>query len=304
MKKKNFVIVVVQGGLGNQLFQYAFGKYLENKLNCKVVFDTRYFTKFDKSNEWPEKFRLNFFNINQNQFSDDTSKIHFKYVTRFRYLLGKIYSLRILNIFFNTKIYKIFTDLNTLNYKSLKNKISLNSLYIGHWETKYFADKVLHKLKKDLVQKAKNYKKLNMLVNRINKKKVMLHYSDTSYWSYYEPIGIKFYKDAINLMKKKIGSNIEFHIFSKNLSYSKKMSQKIFYNENFKVILMGKEKLNAHEEFYLMRKYNNFIIPNSTFSWWAAYLSNKKNKLVMIPKKWYYNQLTTKDRIINKTIII
>jgi hypothetical protein len=30
----------------------------------------------------------------------------------------------------------------------------------------------------------------------------------------------------------------------------------------------------------------NFIIPNSTYSWWAAYLSEAKDKHIIVPNKW------------------
>ena len=36
-------------------------------------------------------------------------------------------------------------------------------------------------------------------------------------------------------------------------------------------------------DFYLMQKFSNFIISNSSFSWWAAWLSQTKNKKVVCP---------------------
>ena len=35
-----------------------------------------------------------------------------------------------------------------------------------------------------------------------------------------------------------------------------------------------------------MSKFKNFIIPNSTFAWWGAWLSNDKDRIVLVPKKW------------------
>jgi hypothetical protein len=41
-----------------------------------------------------------------------------------------------------------------------------------------------------------------------------------------------------------------------------------------------------YEEFELMRNCKNFVISNSTFSWWAAYLSDYEDKCVALPEKW------------------
>ena len=47
-----------------------------------------------------------------------------------------------------------------------------------------------------------------------------------------------------------------------------------------------------------MRNCKYFIIPNSSFAWWAAWLSDSVGKIVIAPKKWF------SDTSINTTDLI
>ena len=76
-----------------------------------------------------------------------------------------------------------------------------------------------------------------------------------------------------------IGSESVYLIFSDDIEYCKTQFE---YIKN-KVFITD---LSDYEELYLMSFCDNNIIANSSFSWWGAWL-NKKENIVISPKKWF-----------------
>ena len=66
----------------------------------------------------------------------------------------------------------------------------------------------------------------------------------------------------------------------------------LWVDENFRTVSPAKfvtdNRLSKdYEDFRLMSLCKHQIIANSTFSWWAAWLNNNHDKMVMAPKKWF-----------------
>ena len=53
---------------------------------------------------------------------------------------------------------------------------------------------------------------------------------------------------------------------------------------------------NPLDDFQYLSQCNHFIIPNSTFSLWASYLSKNLNKIVIKPKNWFKGEYLSKNK--------
>ena len=99
-------------------------------------------------------------------------------------------------------------------------------------------------------------------------------------------LDIKYYENAIDYFQ---GHN--FMVFSDDIEWCK--SHFDFSPDS--VFVEGEED---YIDLYIMSKCKHNVIANSTFSWWAAYLNNNPNKVVVYPDKWFgplNSQFKTKD---------
>jgi len=88
-----------------------------------------------------------------------------------------------------------------------------------------------------------------------------------------------------------------YFVFSDDIEWCKKnikFSHPTFFVEDEYFGKKGEEYL------FLMSACKYFVIPNSTFSWWGAWLSEREEKIVICPKKWFVDEsIDTSDLIPN-----
>ena len=61
--------------------------------------------------------------------------------------------------------------------------------------------------------------------------------------------------------------------------------------------LISEKSQDAEVDFFLMSKAKYFVISNSTFSWWAAFYSESKDKFIILPKNWFKKDLINPNLI-------
>ncbi len=94
---------------------------------------------------------------------------------------------------------------------------------------------------------------------------------------------INYYKCAINWQNCKT-EHQEIWIFSDDIVLAKKKLNDL---PQTSVKWFHKVNNSDAETFELMRHGQAFVIGNSTFSWWAAYLSYSENPEVVAPEPWF-----------------
>lgn len=272
MKKiKKKMIIRVKGGLGNQLFIYAFGYSLARKNNYKLHLD--YITGFKRDYQYKRKFLLDNFNITSNLATKKDMLIPFDRIRRI--------FMKTINNFLDImdKFYISESNQNFAN-KILSTKFKKKSLYIdGYWQSeRYFFDcfEEIRKeftLKKSLIKEFNKTKSYKCILNDINS--VFIHLRDFSedFSENNTNLSNEYYKNAISLVKSKI-KDPNFYIFSEKITFSKNFFKKNNLNSKNVKFISNENLDNANLlDFWLMQNCRNAIISNSTFSWWAAWMS-------------------------------
>jgi hypothetical protein len=268
------IITKIKAGLGNQMFQYAFGRALSLKRNEPLYLDiTSYDNQSDR--EAKREFILNKFNI---QAAITSPEMLAKYNSRFAVFFRKLIN----------KIKKI--DAYAYYPSFLKSK---GSYYEGYWiNQKYFLD-YKEIIQKELSLKDKYSQAAQKIADEIvadkaqNVAPVSLHirrgdFVSNPHSAFNGVLGVPHYLKAVETLTGKL-PNIALHIFvfSDDIAWAK---------ENLKlpcaITFVSNPSIHDYEEINLMSLCSHHIIANSTFSWWGAWLCTNPGKIVIAPYQW------------------
>jgi len=287
------ITIKLKGGLGNQMFQYALGRKLAQKHGTTLALDVAFL-----NDRTPRKDVI-FRNFDLDIFKLDPSV---KIVNMPHYIdpVSKIAKL-----FF---ILKLKLDKNYIKEKYFQFDPAIldvpdGSYLDGQWTSeKYFSDigdiirreflfkEALLPISEDLARVIAsensvcvNIRRADFVANKITA-------------TFHGVMDEEYFSKAMKIMENALTTAPHFFVFSDDIEWCKKNITSqfpvTFVDHSHKGVKFG-------NYLHLMTLCKHFIIPNSTFGWWAAWLSTSDpQKKVIAPKQWFADpKVDTRDVI-------
>ncbi|MCF8321922.1 MAG: alpha-1,2-fucosyltransferase [Flavobacterium sp.] len=274
------IIIKLQGGLGNQMFQYALASILAKNNKETVLIDNSFFDLTEKKlGHTPRKFELDVFE-NPYAYALSTDIFFFKRLSIFNKMKKKLG--------FNYP--KIYDE----TYYGFYRKVLLTKspVYLrGYFQSyKYFIgyENFIKGLFSFPIDKLDSINK-QMLIAIRGANTIGIHIRRGDYVNdkftqqFHGNCSLDYYVRAISLLTMK---NIDFTLFffSDDSDWVKDQFLDLPYPKQF--ISHNKDK-DSWKDMLLMSSCSHNIIANSSFSWWAAWLNANPEKTVIAPKEWF-----------------
>lgn len=284
MTKK--VIARLFGGLGNQLFIYATARALAERTKADLLLDIR--SGF-ASDLFERQFALHHFDV------------HFQEARgawAFDMPLGK--GVRYLSRNLNRLMPPLFRfHLSDFWESPKKHNASLNTKKIppvvwmeGYWQSPVYFDPIRQLLLQEISVKTPVSVETNRIGREIRQNKgicmhlrMLRNYIKGIEMSNYNQMDIQHYLNCMDYIAQRV-ENPHFYCFSDNPDV---MESIVKTNHVVTFVTHNRGDRLAHEDFYLMSQCRHFILSNSTFGWWPAWLSPYADSMVITPPLNYWD---------------
>lgn len=272
-------IVNILGGLGNQMFQYAFAVALQQKFpDERVLIDPSGFKGYPLHNGYELKRIFNA-TIPEATVKEQMSVF---YPLR-NYRMWQI-GTRIL-----PRRKTVIRESEDMGYDANILRADKSAYYLGYWQTeKYFKDireQIIDAFKfPELPSDSPNIE----VIDKISSKNaVSLHVRRGDYVKIGNTQGIctlDYYKKALKLMTEKTAPTI-FVVFSDDIKWCRDNIQDLLGGVPAIYVDWNKGE-DSFRDLQLMSMCKHNLIANSSFSWWGAWLNQNPKKVVIAPSRW------------------
>lgn len=270
------IITAIYGGLGNQMFQYAWGKYLSEHNQTPLFLDTHFFEYVDD-----REYLLHIFDIKDLIISKYKS---LQLKNKNRSLIKKC--------LLKTKLIAP-TYITEDNFHLIHNNQDYfsNSIYLeGYWQSFAYMEKCQPWINQYFQPLTPVSHQTDLATQIASTNSVCVHIrrgdyvNNPKFNAVHGCLSLEYYQKATTYLKNTLNNPI-FYLFSDDPEWVK---------SSFNIdapchIVEGNPPEKGYYDLALMKQARHFIIANSSFSWWAAYLGKASDKIICYPNQWLVN---------------
>lgn len=271
------IIVKLNGGLGNQLFQYALGRHLAEINRTGLKLDISWYKKGIR------RYELEYFNIKEQVATpSDISSVVGTDKNFADFLNRKI--IEPVMPYYRRRIVKE----KQLGFDSNIFKVKHNVYLDGFWQSeKYF--KPSEMILREILQFKYPLDERNLMIAKqiLQVNAVSLHVRRGDYVQNAEfnrllgTCNNEYYQNAIAVIESLV-PNPHYFVFSDEMEWVIKnlglppATTYVHHNTH----------TDSYRDMQLMSLCQHHIVANSSFSWWGAWLGHNNEKNVVGPKQW------------------
>ena len=275
------IIPRIYGGLGNQLFIYAAARRLALVNNAELVLDDVSGFAYDAA--YQRHYQLDHFNIS---CRNATSVERFEPFSRLRRAFTRRWNKRLP---FEQRAYLVQEGIDfdpcLLHFRPQ------GTVYLeGYWQSENYFKDVEATIRQDLqIKPPTDAANLVMAEHIRNCKAVAVH---VRFFDEPHAVGINntpgdYYTRTVNTMGRLVPA-AHYFIFSDQPEAAR--ARIPLPDARVTLVAHNQGDENAYCDLWLMTQCQHFIIANSTFSWWGAWLNLCADKIVIAPKYWGASQ--------------
>ena len=280
-------IVNITGGLGNQMWQYAFAIALKHKHpNEKVYIDIQhYHTIFFKKYKGINLH--NGYEIESVFPNANMPVAGFRQLTKISYWIPNYVlsrSCRRLLPLRKTEYMSSYSMNYTFDKEALEREG--DCYYEGYWQSVNYFTEIKTELQEVFMHPAPNEYNAALIKKMDQTESVGLHVRRGDYLNEPEFRGIcsvEYYHKAIKDVVSD-GKKHSFFIFSNDIDWCRENLSPLMIGHNT-LFVSGNTGINSCWDMFLMMHCKDLIIANSSFSWWGAFLNKQVNR-VYVPEPW------------------
>jgi len=266
------IVVLMDTGLGNQMFQYALGRCLSIRLRRPLILDTSLLFL-----DPPWEFDLRHFRLGRHRVRNSPIRLWEIRMGLLRALASR-----------GMEVVRLIKE-PRLQFSPEILETDKPCVLEGFWQSERYFDSISDRLRADFAfataQDARSAE-CQRRIRGVNS--IGLHVRRADYVTrpdcnaFHGLCSKDYYDAALRLILPRLDQDAELFVFSDDMPWSR---ENIRYALPTTYVDWNQDR--SYEDLRLMSSCRALIMANSNFSWWAGWLNPNPDKLVVAPRQWY-----------------